>query len=150
MTGMADDEAEAGGTAEDRLLARRLQHLYDTVRRPDGRPYSDRQVAAWVNEDAGIRVTGRTYLYQLRTGRSFNPTYRLLIGLARFFGVSPVYFFAEEEASRGGLPPEVAAVLRDDGVRDLALKAAGLSERSRRGIRQMIESARQMEGMPPS
>ena len=137
---MAEDE---GG---DKLLARRLQHLYDTVHPAGRKPYSDREVAEAVNAAAREKVTGRTYLYQLRTGRSGNPTYKLLIGLARFFGVSPTYFFSEEETARGELPPEAVAVLRDDDVRDMALKAAGLSEQSRQAIRQMIDSARAMEG----
>lgn len=133
----------------DRLLARRLQHLYDTVHPAGRKPYSDREVAEAVNEAAGEQITGRTYLYQLRTGRSANPTYKLLIGLARFFGVPPTYFFSEEETARGELPPEVVAVLRDDGVRNLALKAAGLSEQSRQAIEAMIESARAIEGKTP-
>jgi transcriptional regulator with XRE-family HTH domain len=133
---MAEEPKEPG------LLAQRLQHLYDTPR-PGGRKYSDREVAEAVNAIAGEHVTGRTYVYQLRKGTSDNPTYKLLIALAKFFGVSPTYFFDEQPA---GLPPEAVALLRDDEARDIGLAAAGLSGRSRQAIRQMIDSAREIEG----
>lgn len=129
------------GAGEPGLLARRLQHLYDTPR-PGGRRYSDREIAEAVNAIAGEHVTGRTYLYQLRKGTSDNPTYKLLTGLAKFFGVSPAYFFDERPA---GLPPEMVALLRDEEARDIGLAAAGLTGQSRRAIRQMIDSARALE-----
>jgi transcriptional regulator with XRE-family HTH domain len=139
---MADNAGKPLG-----LLARRLQHLYDTVRPPGRtRPYSDREVAEGVNAAVGEKVTGRTYIYQLRKGPADNPTYKVVLGLSRFFGVSPTYFFSEEETGRGDLPPETVALLRDDAVRDLALRAAGLSGQSRDAIRQMIENARTLEG----
>ncbi len=52
-----------------------------------------------------------------------------------FFGVSLMYFFEQAEADRGAVPPELVAALKDDDVRDMALRAAGLSERSLRVIR---------------
>ena len=100
-----------------------------------------------VNQAAGERVISSTYVWQLRTGRRDNPTQKHLSALAAFFGVSPMYFFEESEADRGAVPPELIAALRDDDVRDMALRAAGLSERSLRAIRDMIESARAVEGL---
>ena len=88
-----------------------------------------------------------TYVWQLRTGRRDNPTQRHLSALASFFGVSPMYFFGETEADRGAVPPELVAALKNDDVRDMALRAVGLSGRSLRAIRDMIESARAVEGM---
>ena len=46
-----------------------------------------------------------------------------------------------------GLREKLVAALKDDDVRDMALRAAGLSERSLRAIRDMIESARAVEGL---
>jgi ESX-1-secreted protein regulator len=92
-------------------------------------------------------VISSTYVWQLRTGRRDNPTQKHLSALAAFFGVSPMYFFEESEADRGAVPPELVAALKDDDVRDMALRAAGLSERSLRAIRDMIESARAVEGL---
>ena len=58
-----------------------------------------------------------------------------------------MYFFEETEADRGAVPPELVAALKDNDVRDMALRATGLSERSLRAIRDMIESARAVEGL---
>jgi hypothetical protein len=69
-------------------------------------------------------------VWQLRTGRRDNPAYKLLTGLSRFFGVSPTYFFDQAQTERGTIPPEAALALRDDAVRDIALRSAGLSQRS--------------------
>jgi hypothetical protein len=56
-----------------------------------------------------------------------------------------VYFFDESEADRGAIPADVAMVLQDDAVRDLALRAAGLSERSLKAISDMVDSARSLQ-----
>lgn len=130
----------------DTLLARRLAHLYETVKPESGKKsYSDQDVVDGICAATGDPdFIGRTHLYHLRTGRSDNPTYKLLIELARFFGVSPAYFFPDEDTARGDLPQEAKVVLADDGVRDLALEAAGLNGQARDAVRQMIASMRDM------
>jgi transcriptional regulator with XRE-family HTH domain len=105
-------------------------------------------VAAAINEAAGEGVISGTYVWQLRTGRRDNPTCRHLIALSRFFGVSPAYFFDEAETGRGALPAEVTLALQDDAVRDLALRAAGLLERSLKAISDMVASARALQDPP--
>jgi hypothetical protein len=37
-----------------------------------------------------------------------------------------MYFFGHEEASHDALPADLIAALKDDEVRDMALRAAGL------------------------
>jgi transcriptional regulator with XRE-family HTH domain len=128
-------------------LSDRLEYLFRTVHPKDRRPYTPGEVAEAVNQAAGERVISSTYVWQLRTGRRDNPTQRHLSALAAFFRVSPMYFFEETEADRGAVPPELVAALKDDDVRDMALRATGLSERSLRAIRDMIESARAVEGL---
>jgi transcriptional regulator with XRE-family HTH domain len=127
------------------LIARRLDHLFRTVYPKDRKPYTHAEVAQAINKAAGGHVIGATYVYQLRTGRSDNPTYKHLLALAQFFGVSPTYFFDEPETGADAIPAEVALALKDDDVRDLALEAAGLSEHTRQAIRQMVATARAME-----
>jgi transcriptional regulator with XRE-family HTH domain len=132
------------------LIASRLDHLFRTVHPPDRGRYTPADVAAAINAEAGERVISATYLWQLRTGRRDNPTYRHLVALARFFGVSPMYFFDDAELARGAVPAEVAVALKDDEVREIALRAAGLSERSLRAIKDMVENARAVERLPPN
>jgi transcriptional regulator with XRE-family HTH domain len=91
-------------------------------------------------------VISSTYVWQLRTGRRDNPTQRHLSALATFFGVSPMYFFDESDTDRSAVPQELVAALQNDDLRDMTLRATGLSERSLRAIKEMIESARAVQG----
>ncbi len=129
----------------DGLLARRLDYLFRTVHPATRKGYTPAEAATAINETARGRVTSGTYLWQLRTGRKDNPTYKVLIGLAGFFGVSPTYFFEDGAVERGVLPPEVVAALQDDAVRDIALRAAGLSEHSLEVIAETVSLARERD-----
>ena len=130
-----------------RLLADRLDHLFRTVHPKDRGPCTPAEVAEAINETAGERVISSTYVWQLRTGRRDNPTQKHLAALAAFFGVSPMYFFPQTEADRSAVPPELVAALKNNDVRDMALRAAGLSDRALRAIKDMIENARAVEGL---
>ena len=130
-----------------RLLADRLDYLFRTVHPKDRGPHTPAEVAEAINEAAGERVISSTYVWQLRTGRRDNPTHKHLSALAAFFGVSPMYFFQQAEADRSAVPPELVAALKNDDVRDMALRAAGLSDRALRAIKDMIENARAVEGL---
>ena len=127
-----------------RLLADRLDYLFRTVHPKDRGPYTPAEA---INEAAGERVVSSTYVWQLRTGRRDNPTQKHLSALGAFFGVSPMYFFQQAEADRSAVPPELVAALRNNDVRDMALRAAGLSDRALRAIRDMIENAIAVEGL---
>jgi transcriptional regulator with XRE-family HTH domain len=129
------------------LLTDRLDHLFRTVHPKDRGPFTPAEVADAINKAAGERVISSTYVWQLRTGRRDNPTQKHLSALAAFFGVSPIYFFDDAEAARGAIPPELIAALKDGEVREMALRAAGLSDRSLKAIRDMIEAARAVEGI---
>jgi transcriptional regulator with XRE-family HTH domain len=129
----------------DALLARRLDHLFRTVHPAERKSYTPDDVAKAINEAAGERVTSGTYLWQLRTGRRDNPTYKVILGLAGFFGVSPTYFFEDAAVERGTMPPEVVAALQNDAVRTIALRAAGLSERSLEVIAETVSLARERD-----
>jgi transcriptional regulator with XRE-family HTH domain len=142
---MAEDPGQRGG-----LLESRLARLFATVHPEDRGPYTPAEVAAAINEAAGDKVISEVYVWQLKTGRRDNPTYKHVIALARFFGVSPTYFFPESDVERGSVPAEVAVALQDDKVRDIALRAAGLSGRSLKAISDMVDSARAMEEPAPS
>jgi ESX-1-secreted protein regulator len=142
---MAETAEASGG-----LLADRLDRLFRTVHPKDRGPYTHAEVAEAINAAAGDAVISATYVWQLRTGRRDNPTKKHLSALAAFFGVSPMYFFEDAEAGRGAVPAELVTALKDDSVREMALRAAGLSDRSLNAIRDMIESARAVEGMRES
>ena len=58
-----------------------------------------------------------------------------------------MYFFQQAENDRSAVPTELVAALKNDDVRDMALRAAGLSDRALRAIKDMIENARAVEGL---
>jgi transcriptional regulator with XRE-family HTH domain len=131
------------------LFAERLDRLFRTVHPKDRGPYTPAEVADAINAAAGERVVSATYLWLLRTGDRDNPTLRHLTAIAKFFGVPPVYFLPATDAE-DELPSDVVAALTDDKVRDLTLRAAGLSDRSLKAIADMVDSARTVEGLPAS
>jgi transcriptional regulator with XRE-family HTH domain len=134
-----------GGTRQ-RSLAEKLDHLFETVHPARGE-YTHQQVADAI-EDAGGPTISATYLWQLRNGKRDNPTMRHLEALSGFFGVPPTYFFDDDTAERIDAELELLVSLRDASVRQLALRASGLSEDSLGALVDMVERVRKLEGLP--
>ncbi|MBA3488317.1 MAG: XRE family transcriptional regulator [Longispora sp.] len=133
---------------EQSYLAERLAHLIDTVH-PRGRKYSDKEIAATIREEQGGTISS-TYIWQLRTGRADNPSMRQIESLARFFGVPVSYFTGSEEQLVAKVDAELAelAKLRDSGVHRLALRASDLDDRGIAHLNQLVETLRDMQGLP--
>jgi len=124
----------------------RLDHLFRTVRAPDGGEYTYRQVAAGIEGLVGYR-TSSSYLQELRAGLRISPSMKHLHGLCAFFGVPIAYFFDEDMAARVDAQLGLAASLRDPYVRELAVQAAGLSAEALQAITQIVRHARRIEGV---
>lgn len=130
-----------------KTLAEKTEWLFQTIRNPeDGQPYSNARIAAKIERLSGFSVTPTT-VWNIRTGKSDNPSWRLIEGLARAFGVSPLYFTDDEAAQQTQEELALLAALRDAGVRNLALRAAGLSPESLAAVRDLIERVRKLEGV---
>ena len=128
-------------------LPARLDHLFQTVRAPDGGEYTYRQVAVGIERLVGWKFS-TSHLQSLRMGDRTNPSMRHLHGLCAFFGVPIGYFFDEELEARVDAQLELAASLRDPAVRELAIHAAGLSPDALEAITQIVDHARRIEGLP--
>lgn len=137
-------EAEA---PRARTMAEKVDRLFRTIHPRDRGEYSFEEVAAAIRGRGGPTVSA-TYLWQLRKGLRDNPTKKHLEALADFFGVSPAYFFDDEAAERIDAELDVLAALRDASVRQIALRAFGLSPQSLDTIADMVERVRQLEGLP--
>ena len=124
----------------------RLDHLFQTVRAPDGGEYTYRQVATDIERLVGYK-TSSSYLQELRAGLRINPSMKHLHGLCAFFGVPIAYFFDEGLAARVDAQLELAASLREPSVRQLAIQAAGLSADALQAITQIVDHARRIEGL---
>jgi transcriptional regulator with XRE-family HTH domain len=139
-------DAGAGPTPEC-TLARKINYLFETLRRPDGKPYSNEEVAESINERGETTISG-TYLWYLRRGDRDNPTKKHLEVLARFFDVSPAFFF-DDHRSRAIAGPSVPAPRpADNPARRVAVRLDGLSPRSLHTVAELIDRVRELEGLP--
>jgi transcriptional regulator with XRE-family HTH domain len=138
--------AEGGFPAPRRTIAEKLENLFHTVAGPRGE-YSLDDVATGIRQRGGPTISA-SYIWQLRKGVKDNPTKKHMEALADFFGVPAAYFFDDDAAARIEAELGMLAALRDAGVRGVALRAAGLSPRSLAAIKTIIESAREVEGLP--
>ena len=129
-----------------KTLAEKLDHLFTVVHPPKGE-YTHEQVATAIEQSGGPTISA-TYLWQLRTGKRDNPTKKHLEALSGFFGVPPSYFFDEETAAVVDAELELLTALRDERVRELATRAAGLSAETLDALIDMTRRARQLEGLP--
>lgn len=128
-------------------LAGRVDHLFRTVRSNDGGEYTFEEVAEALRAKGGPTISA-TYIWQLRKGLRDNPTKRHLEALAGFFGVPPAYFFDDAEAARIDAELALLNAFRDTPVRQIALRASGLSAKSLATIADMVERVRELEGLP--
>jgi transcriptional regulator with XRE-family HTH domain len=127
-------------------LAEKLDRLFRAVR-PAGRgEYSYQEVAEAIRAEGGPTISA-TYLWQLRKGLRDNPTRNHLAALARFFGVSPAYFFDDDAVEVVDAQLSLLAAMRDASVRSVALRVAGLSVESLAAVQVVIDHARRLEGL---
>lgn len=120
----------------------KIDHLFHTVRREDGREYTYDEVEQGTDE----RVS-RSYVWKLRHGRNSNPSLDVIEALSNFFGVEPEYFFVAKDGDddRSRRIAEIAALLQDSGVRSIAERARGLSPTSIDAINSMIDNLHAIE-----
>ncbi|MFL6120060.1 helix-turn-helix domain-containing protein [Actinophytocola sp.] len=129
-----------------RTLAEKLDHLFRTVRKANQREYSNEEVSTAIARDQNVSLSA-SYLWYLRTGQRDNPTFKHLNALAKFFGVPPAYFFDDATTEQVEAELALLTAMRDAGVRDVALRASGLSARSLDTITDMISRVRELEGL---
>lgn len=128
-------------------LAERIDHLFRTHHSPRGREYTYREVAAAVIGQNGTTFS-QAYLWQLRTGAKDNPTMRHLEALARFFAVSPSYFFDEELTEFPETEVRLLAASKRETLRQMAATLLGLSDESLNAVLNLACRLRQLEGLP--
>ena len=137
-----------GDSSQGNVLADRLERLFQTVHPAGRRPYSLREAAAAINDAAGETIISATYLSQLRSGQRTEPSHSRLVAIARFFGVGVDYFSDAIRAEDASRQAEVAAAMRNAGIRQLALRAHGLSDSSLAAVLAVIDNARRLENLP--
>jgi transcriptional regulator with XRE-family HTH domain len=111
-------------------FADKLEHLFETIRKPDGSQYTQAEVI----EGTGDVLT-RVYLWKLRTGRASNPGFHILKAIADFFGVDPNYFFDGEETAID----EEKTKPREKYMQEIQTRAYQMDERGRKAILDMMD-----------
>ncbi|MFE7624468.1 Secondary metabolite protein [Streptomyces sp. NPDC057509] len=132
---------------EGRSFAELLDHLFREVHPANRGPYTYAEVSAGIREATGVSISASA-IQQLRRGTNRNPKMQTIRALAGFFGVTPGYFFEEEEAERQRAEIRLVAAMRDQNVLRVALRADGLSTSSLNMVSTVIEQARKLEGIP--
>lgn len=128
-------------------LAERIDCLFRNHPSPRNREYTYREVASTVSAQNGDKLSP-SYVWQLRTGVKENPSMRHIEALARFFGVSPSYFFDSELTELPESELRLLATSKNGLLRPIAVSMLGLSEESLCTIRQLASRLRQLEGVP--
>ncbi|WP_234426735.1 MULTISPECIES: hypothetical protein [Streptomyces] len=127
-------------------FAVRLNFLFDRVRPPGAKEFSNAHVARTISSYGDDSFTG-AYLGMLRKGER-TPTITLVPLLARFFGVEAGYFVEDEITRKVADQFELLRKLSEAGVREIALRAMGLSDSSQRKVLEAIDAVRELEGLP--
>ena len=150
--GTAAEETVVAGT-EDQVsldpgvIATKLQFLFETVRRPDGKRYTYQQVLDGIAANGGPSLS-IGYMSQLVNGVRKNPKLSAVIALAKFFK-KPLSFFdiatGPAEADQRVL---LNARLHSAGVESIAQRATGLNEGNLKALESLIDQMRVMQGLP--
>lgn len=124
-------------------FAARLNRLFDTVYPPGRGPHTSAEVIAALKAE-GITMSA-PYLSQLRSGNRTNPSATTMAALANFFRIKPAYFTDDEYYEKLDKELSWLATMRDEGVRRIAVRAAGLSPEAQQDIVQRVEELRRKE-----
>ncbi|MCP3819676.1 helix-turn-helix domain-containing protein [Streptomyces sp. A3M-1-3] len=152
--------------AGPRTIAQKLDHLIGTIHPQDRGPLSYMEIAEGIKKKAGPDgpTVSHATIQKIRKGEIVDPKVSTLTVIAGFFGVPVTYFFDDAVASRVDAKlakikerveltraqRELAEVLENGDVRDVAVRMNGLSVGSLRAIRGVIDQARKLEGLPES
>jgi transcriptional regulator with XRE-family HTH domain len=129
-------------------LADRINTLFQSHRRPDGRMWTNDEVASGIKKANPDIKVGGAYLSALRTGKRARPAIDLLGALADFFRV-PLSVLTDPERTYS-LDERLGAL--DETTRDevelIALRAIGLNKQSLETVAAVLDHVRALQGLP--
>lgn len=132
---------------EQLTLAAKLDQLFKAARPRASGEFTYDEVAAGINALGGETISP-AYLHELRTGKKDNPRKRHLDAIARFFDVPSSYLLEDgEAAARIHAELRLQAAMQDNEIQRIALRASNLSPATLHAVAQIIEQARQIEGL---
>lgn len=127
-----------------RTLAEKVNWLIEQAHPADQKPMSDYDLARMITDATGHKIT-QSSIWKLRAGETANPSWWVIDGLSRVFGVPAGWFSGSlDERVAESLTADIAllAELRDLGVTGAHLNAMRkLDSGTRSAIITMIELA---------
>ena len=138
----------SGGADNGSDLAVKLNKLFEVMRKPSLPQLSNVAAAEAITKQTGVSISS-AYLWQLRNGMKTNPTVQHLRAIADFFGVPASYLIDRDTDQKIDAQLTLLQALRDSGVRDLAMRAHGLTPQALNSLAAMVDHARQLEQLPP-
>jgi transcriptional regulator with XRE-family HTH domain len=129
-------------------LAIKLNKLFDVMHSPSEAVLSNAAAAQAITENTGVSISP-AYLWQLRSGLKTNPTVAHLRAIAEFFGVSASYLIDAGVDEHLETQLGLLQALRDAGVRDLAMRASGLTTAALANVAAIVDHVRELEKLPP-
>lgn len=140
---------QAGSGTDDRSdLAVKLNKLFEVMRKAGTPPLSNAAAAAAITRKTGVAISP-AYLWQLRSGMKTNPTVTHLRAIADFFGLPASYLIDRTTDPAIDAQLDLLQALRDNGVRDLAARASGLTPQAIRSLAAMVDEVRKLQDLPP-
>lgn len=137
---LAGHGGRSGSLAASSLPAT-LAELFERSRDEEGRPLDVDEVARRC-QASGCDVTA-SYLSDLCSGMKDNPSIKTLEGIAAAFGVHVSFFFAgparvnpDHDAAQADW--ELSEAMKDEGVREIALRSSALDPAGRRILAAML------------
>jgi transcriptional regulator with XRE-family HTH domain len=124
-------------------FAARLNRLFDTVYPPGRGPHTSAEVIAALKSE-GITMSA-PYLSQLRSGNRTNPSSATMAALANFFRIKPAYFTDDDYYEKLDKELSWLCMMRDEGVRRIALRSAGLSAQAQQNLVERVDELRRAE-----
>jgi transcriptional regulator with XRE-family HTH domain len=148
LSKVVESDRVVDDAANNSELSDRLNRLFDVRRKAGESPLSNAAAAEAITETTGVSISP-AYLWQLRNGVKTNPTVQHLRAITEFFGVSASYLIEREPDPKIEAQLDLLQALRDSGVRDLALRAHGLTEESLKNVASILDHVRGLEKLPP-
>ena len=127
----------------DKTFAARLNRLFETVYPPGRGAHTSAEVIAALRAE-GVTMSA-PYLSQLRSGNRTNPSSATMTALANFFRIKPEYFTDDDYYERLDRELTYLAHMRDEGVRSIAARTAGLSSEAKEDLFAKVEELRRRE-----
>ncbi|EFG78673.1 toxin-antitoxin system, antitoxin component, Xre family [Mycobacterium parascrofulaceum ATCC BAA-614] len=148
VEGCGSAPEQAGGASKDSDLAVKLNKLFEIMRKPTEPPLSNAAAAEAITKATGVSISS-AYIWQLRNGIKTNPTVQHLRAIADFFGVPASYLIDRDTDQQIEAQLTLIQAIRDSGVRDLALRTAGLTPEAISSLAAIVDQVRKLHGLPP-